>query len=137
MHSTLLLLLAPLALASPMGLNAQNRTQSCLSKSPAMVEWELEDFDYHASYIFSTPSHQNSWGYVSFTAFNPVHETRTRCSAQSSQLSDFFYGDVQYTCDNETPANLRDTIFTFNRPTGEVTMEQTWYCHDQAPEFPP
>ncbi|KAH6683567.1 hypothetical protein F5X68DRAFT_22816 [Plectosphaerella plurivora] len=136
MRSILFLLLAPLALASPVILEARNTTKSCMARSPGMTEWELEDFDFHASYIFSTPSHQNSWGNVTFTAFNSVHNTRTRCSAKSNRLNDFFYGEVEYACDTNGDANLGAAKFTFNRPSGEVTMEQTWYCHDN-PNFPP
>jgi hypothetical protein len=136
MRSTLFLLLAPLALASPIVLEARNTTKSCMARSPSMTEWQLEDFDFHASYVFSTPSHQNSWGYVSFTAVNPVHDTRTKCSAQSNRLNDFFYGDVEYACETDGDRNLGVAKFTFDRPSGEVTMEQTWYCHDQ-PAFPP
>jgi alternaria allergen 1 len=136
MRSTLFLLLAPLALASPIVLEARNTTKSCMVRSPGMTEWQLEDFDFHASYVFSTPSHQNSLGYVSFTAVNPVHDTRTKCSAQSNRLNDFFYGDVEYACETDGDRNLGAAKFTFDRPSGEVKMEQTWYCHDN-PAFPP
>lgn len=142
--SVLGLALAPLTLASPFYPRQQyNETnQTCFARTSAISEWQISDLDFHASYIFSTPAHQNSWGYVNFTLYNPVLETSTRCSASSNRLNDFFYGEVSYECEeggeNASYADkedLRDTSFTFSRPSGVVTVEQSWYCRDD-PQFP-
>ncbi|KAM0271638.1 hypothetical protein ACHAQH_009026 [Verticillium albo-atrum] len=140
MHASLIpLLLAPLALATPILPRADNQT--CFSTTSAVKSWELTSLDYHASYIFSTPSHQNSWGYVSFTLENAALGTKTKCEAASSRLNDFFYGDVDYECEapeGEAPEGeprLSETKFRFDRPGGEVTVEQSWYCFDE-PQFP-
>ncbi|EEY22312.1 conserved hypothetical protein [Verticillium alfalfae VaMs.102] len=140
MHASLLsLLLAPLALASPILSRADKQT--CFSTTSAVKSWELKSFDFHANYIFSTPSHQNSWGYVSFVLENAILGTKTKCEASSSSLNDFFYGDVDYQCEapeGDVPKDeprLSQTTFRFDRPGGEVQVAQSWYCFDD-PQFP-
>ncbi|AEO56633.1 hypothetical protein MYCTH_2078150 [Thermothelomyces thermophilus ATCC 42464] len=96
--------------------------------------WTAKAFDFHASYIFSTPSHQNSWGYVSFDLVNPADQTTTHCEASSNQLSDFFYGNFQYKC-NDTE-RLGKTTFDFNRPANLLRVNQTWRCDDKDPQWP-
>ncbi|KAH7324951.1 hypothetical protein B0I35DRAFT_476152 [Stachybotrys elegans] len=118
-------LLAGAALAAPTVSN-----DSCVAKSSRITDWTIEDFDFHASYIFTTPSHQNSWGYVNFTLKNEVVDYVAQCSAASNWLSDFYYGQVIYSC--EVPERAGQTTFTFNRPTGEVQVNQTWSCPDQG-----
>lgn len=138
MRPAQLLLFAPLAaLAAPLSpRQSENRTQSCAARSPTVSEWQLEDFDFHANYIFSTPSHQNSWGYVSFTLVNPVLGSSANCSGRSNRLSDFFYGEIEYECDNLEGALNGGSKFAFDRPSRDVKIEQTWECHDN-PQFPP
>ncbi|KAF9880110.1 hypothetical protein CkaCkLH20_02064 [Colletotrichum karsti] len=125
-----LLLLTP-ALAAPL---VARDEPSCGQKSGKVSEWTLTDFDFHASYIFSTPSHQNSWGYISFNVTNPVLDYAVSCGAASSRLNDFFYGEQVYQCkapDGESTA----TSFTFSRPDGAVTLNQSWTCNDD-PQYP-
>ncbi|RCI08991.1 hypothetical protein L249_4990 [Ophiocordyceps polyrhachis-furcata BCC 54312] len=129
--TTSLLLLLTTGSATPTG---QHKTPSCTSKSSSMREWTVSDFDYHASYTFSTPAHQIAGGFVNFTLSNPVLSYKLSCPATSSQLQDFFYGTMVYKC--ETAAGSGDdATFTFNRPTGELKINQTWSCPSEGSRF--
>lgn len=109
-------------------------TNGCPTCASAFTEWTITDLEYHASYIFSTPAHQNSWGYVSFNVTNPAVPYVVPCTAASSQLSDFFYGTMIYEC--PVPAGSGGALtFTYNRPTGELALNQTWICRDD-PQYP-
>ena len=139
MRPSFLLLLAPLAaLASPLLVTrqSQNRTQSCAARSPRVSQWQLEDFDFHAEYIHSTPAHQNSWGYVSFDLVNSVLGSRANCSGSSNRLSDFFYGEIEYECEYLEGHEATSSLFTFDRASGDVKIEQRWECNEN-PQFPP
>lgn len=133
-----LVALAPCVFASPVTLSTRDSSEGCTAASLGGFEWTVDDFDFHASYIFSTPAHQNSWGYVSFNLSNPaLPDAVTSCNAQSDQLSDFFYGTQWYDCtfdgyESRTPS----ATFTFNRPTGELYINQTWVCDDKDPQYP-
>lgn len=128
------LLLAGSALALPtITLSARDDDTSCMARGAKVTEWQVHDFDYHASYIFSTPSHQISQGYVNFTLENPAVDYRPVCSASSGQLSDFFYGTMTYQCD--VPINGDSASFTFSRPSGELKLEQTWQCAEEGGRF--
>ena len=151
-------LLLPLSSASPIAIRQETSTTippddhhpSCADTSFGHFSWALSSFDYHASFIFTTPAHQNSWGYVNFNLTNPAigSSVTTVCSASSNQLSDFFYGTVQYTCTNtgseeeeglkksDSSSVVGKTTFDFNRPTGELRFNQSWTCRDQDPRYP-
>ncbi|KAK3499434.1 uncharacterized protein B0T23DRAFT_17194 [Neurospora hispaniola] len=142
-------LLLPFSSASPIAARQDNTTTStpptnqtsCGATSFGNFSWALSAFDYHASYIYTNPAHQNSWGYVNFNLTNPAigPSVTTVCSASSNQLNDFFYGTVQYTCTN-TPAGVKSDVgktkFDFNRPTGELRFNQSWTCRDGDPNYP-
>lgn len=130
-----LVALLPLAAASPLGLRARDDNKGCQAASFGNFAWTIQDFDYHASYIFTTPAHQNSWGYVNFNLTNPALTYAVQCSGQSSQLSDFFYGSPSYPCTGPNGTKT-DTTFDFNRATGELRIQQTWTCSDQDPKYP-
>ncbi|KAI0126791.1 hypothetical protein BJ170DRAFT_684372 [Xylariales sp. AK1849] len=125
----------PLAAAAPFGLNTRDSNAGCQAASQGTFAWTVEDFDYHASYIFTTPAHQNSWGYVNFNLTNPALEYKASCSAASDQLSDFFYGTMPYTC-TEPDGSTTESTFDFSRPSGQLNINQTWVCSDQDPEYP-
>ncbi|KXX73715.1 hypothetical protein MMYC01_207260 [Madurella mycetomatis] len=112
------------------------RQAACTTTSFESFAWLARQFDFHASYVFRTPSHQNSWGYVSFDLFNPADQSTTHCQAQSNQLSEFFYGTVPYRCDDEGAGRSGRTSFDFDRATGRVRLNQTWTCTDQDPQWP-
>jgi hypothetical protein len=133
---TVLASILPLALAAPSGLTPRDDNPGCQDKSFNNFEWSVEDFDYHASYIFTTPAHQNSWGYASFNLTNPALTYKATCSASSNQLSDFFYGTVNYECTVPDPESPTGTTFSFNRPSGQLDLNQTWVCSDQDPQYP-
>lgn len=135
--SASLLALATLALGSPISLAPRDDSTGCSDLSLKGFEWQVDNFDFHASYIFSTPAHQNSWGYASFNLSNPaVPNVVASCSAASNQLQDFFFGTQIYKCivngtDGPAPAS-----FAFNRSTGELDINQTWTCRDADPKYP-
>lgn len=133
-----LLALVPLAFASPIHpVQQRDANASCTKSSFGNFSWTVESFDYHASYIFTTPAHQNSWGYVNFNLSNPALSYQAICSAASSQLSDFFYGNFWYTCtlpDGSPPGPK--AAFAFNRASGQLDFNQTWSCSDEDAQYP-
>ncbi|KAK3940999.1 hypothetical protein QBC46DRAFT_383828 [Diplogelasinospora grovesii] len=108
----------------------------CTSASLGSFEWSIQGFDFHASYIFTTPAHQNSWGYVNFNLTNPAVPYVASCSASSNQLNDFFYGTMPYKCTLPDGVKGGSTLFDFSRPSGELRVNQTWTCNDQDPQYP-
>lgn len=132
------LTIASYALGSP--ITSRGTSTGCSNTSFGGFEWTVDSFVYHASYIFTTPAHQNSWGYVDFNLTNPaVPDLLATCSARSDQLSDFFYGTFAYTCTlngelgEPGPAPAK---FTYSRPSGELEINQTWTCEDADPQYP-
>lgn len=105
----------------------------CTDKSTNLTEWTVGSFDFHASYTFTTPAHQNSWGYVNFTLINPAVSYTPICSAASNQLSDFFYGTVIYDC--TVPVTSDKATFTFSTPGSELRINQTWNCAGEGSRF--
>lgn len=111
---------------------------ACLATSIHDFSWSLS-LEYHAFWYFTTPSHQNSWGTVTFNLTNPAVGSQVRtargtihCQADSSRLSDFFYGDQWFPCLPSSPevaAVLPDTqfrFFTHNR----FDLNQIWVCNE-------
>lgn len=92
-------------------------------------QWVVENFDYHASYIFTTPAHQNSHGYVNFDLWNTVVQYTATCNATSDQLNDFFYGTIWYPCTLPSTAPPGAAVtFRFDRPTGLLEINGTVIC---------
>ncbi|KAI1477833.1 hypothetical protein F4774DRAFT_387847 [Daldinia eschscholtzii] len=127
--------LLPLVATAPVELNNRDSNPGCQDASFGDFKWTIENFDYHASYIFTTPAHQNSWGYVNFNLTNPALEYQAICSASSNQLSDFFYGTMPYTC-TVPEGYTTKTTFDFSRPSGKLNVNQTWTCSDTDPQYP-
>lgn len=129
--TTILLASTALALPNPSG----GKQPTCMAAGQKISDWKVENFDYHASYIFTTPAHQNSWGYVNFTLSNSAVKYKPVCSASSSQLSDFFYGTVNYDC--KIPAKYAgdEATFSFSRPSGDLRINQTWACPEEGGRF--
>ena len=97
-----------------------------LGSAAAAVQLTVHDFDFHASYIFTTPAHQNSWGYVNFNLTAEGAAYTTACSTTSNQLSDFFYGTVAYACTPEPDAPYgAGANFRFSRPSNKLDIEYT------------
>lgn len=134
MKSFFTLLLAGSAAAAPaLSLTSRDGDDSCMAKGAKLSEWTVHDFDFHASYTFTTPSHQNSWGYANFTLENSALDYRPICSASSSQLNDFFYGTMVYNCDS--PVDGDSASFNFSRPSGELSVTQSWSCVEEGGRF--
>lgn len=99
-------------------------------KSLSGLQWTVHGFDYHASYTFTTPAHQNSWGYVNFNISNSIVPYTASCSASSSQLSDFFYGTQEYTCTlvgSGAPTGAA-VKFKYSRPSGQLDITESVVC---------
>lgn len=126
------LFLAGSALAIPTN---TPRKESCLDVSQHLKLWKVAQFDYHSSEVFTTPAHQNSWGYVNFTLENPAVDYRPICSAASNQLSEFFFGTVIYDCKVEDDGAGGAATFTYSRPSGELRINQTWACTEEEALF--
>ncbi|KAK3345532.1 hypothetical protein B0H65DRAFT_208578 [Neurospora tetraspora] len=116
------LALAATATAAPANTTAK-ATESGLT-------WTVKDFDFHADYVFTTPAHQNSYGYVKFTLTSDKTGLVYGCSAQSSQIPDFFYEfNDAYPC--TAPQGAAEGIkaswasFKYNRPDGKLILEET------------
>ncbi|KAG5975973.1 hypothetical protein E4U55_007516 [Claviceps digitariae] len=127
------LLLAVSAVAAPANKAQPETHDSCTRQSGQTREWHVKDLDYHASYIFTTPAHQNSWGYIKFTLENPSQKFKSQCEGSSNQLSDFFYGNFVYNCTQ--PVSNSAATFTFSRPTGQLMVNQTWTCASEGSRF--
>ncbi|RWA06260.1 hypothetical protein EKO27_g8839 [Xylaria grammica] len=126
----------PLAAAAPYGLSQRNSTPGCTSISFGDFAWTIEDFVYHASYVFSTPAHQIASGDVAFNLTHPAFpEEKVSCTAYSTWLTDFFYGNINYDC-KVPEGSGSETSFSFSRPSGELNINQTWTCDDQDPQYP-
>ena len=128
------ILLAGAALAAPA--TPARRDESCVDQSLGVNLWTVEKFDFHASYIFTTPAHQNSWGYVNFTLANPAVDYKPICAGRSNQLQDFFYGTQIFDCEMpEGAPEGAEATFTYSRPSGALRVNQTWPCVDEGARF--
>lgn len=139
----ILLPLASIVSGSPHGLHkrADNNT-GCSDTSFGGFKWGISDFVFNSSIIFTTPAHQNSWGYVNFDVLNPAVSADDGagasfavCSAASNRLSQFFYGDQQYSCTSGS-VDRRSTTFDFNLSSGMLRLNESWVCSDVDPQFP-
>ncbi|KAK3191396.1 hypothetical protein K4F52_002607 [Lecanicillium sp. MT-2017a] len=126
-------LLAAAAAAAPA--TAPNNDHTCTKRSTQVTEWTIKDFDFHASYIFTTPAHQNSWGYVNFTLANPAVDYPLQCMSSSNWLQDFYYGMINYNCTLPDGTYSDAGTFNFSRPTNELNINQTWSCPDEGSVF--
>lgn len=138
--SASLLALVPYVLGTPSAVSLAQRSPSsgCTQRSLQGFEWNVDGFDFHSRYIFSTPAHQNSHGYVNFNLSNSaMPDVHLSCSAVSTQLQEFFYGSMWYQCTTDGKSyGPAPASFTFNRPMGELDINQTWKCDDQNPRYP-
>jgi len=129
------------AVAAPLSSNTavfrRDNNTGCFDTSFGNLVWGVEDFAYNASYLFTTPAHQNSWGYASFELSNSALTYKATCSASSSQLSDFFYGTQIYECKMPDPEGAgTTTTFSFDYPGRKLGVNQTWSCSDTEPDYP-
>ncbi|KAL8404769.1 hypothetical protein RB594_009588 [Gaeumannomyces avenae] len=91
--------------------------------------WEVRDFSYRAFWIFQNPAQQWARGELGFTLANPATGREAVCSATSSQLSDFFYGTVTYSCDVPDGEGRPPPTFRFNGyGLWRLQVNETWTC---------
>lgn len=139
---TAILSLGAVVKGFPSGVNKRaDDKPGCSDASFGDFHWEILNFVYNASYVYTTPAHQNSWGFVNFNLFNPAFaadgsaSSEAVCSASSSRINDFFYGDMQYTCSSNT-RETRKSTFDFDHGSGLLKVSESWVCVDVDPEFP-
>ncbi|CEJ80630.1 hypothetical protein VHEMI00803 [[Torrubiella] hemipterigena] len=113
---------------------ADANPDSCTAQSLRTSEWTLKDFDFHASYTFTTPAHQNSWGYVNFELANKNLDYNAKCSATSGWLDSFFYGLINYNC-TQPDGSLSQGSFNFSRGDNTLNINQTWPCKEEGSRF--
>lgn len=96
------------------------------TETTSALTWTVSDFDFHADYIFTTPAHQNSWGYVNFALSSDKTDLVYSCSTASSRLTDFFYGETEYQCSAPEGAPEGSAAsFKYNRTDGTLTLKET------------
>jgi len=138
MHRTLASLFGLVSAAAALpaaALMSRDANPGCQAASFGDFTWTVERFDFRASYVYTTPAHQNSWGYASFALANPALTYKGDCSASSNQLSDFFYGTVPYTC-VFPEGTTASGGFAYDRPSGLLNITQRWVCSDADPVYP-
>lgn len=119
----------------PEALAPRDNNAGCNNRSLDFF-WVVQDFQYNASYTFSTPAHQIDSGEVAFTLVNPALAYTAACTASSSQLQDYFYGNIIYTCTNGLPDRSAVTTFSYSATAQYLTFNQSWTCSDTTPEYP-
>ncbi|KAK3328082.1 hypothetical protein B0T19DRAFT_182729 [Cercophora scortea] len=138
----LLSLILTLTTASPLltRSNTNTTTEGCTAASFSDFTWAIQRFDFHARYIFSTPSHQTAHAYVDFNISNPgLDNTWAVASTCSGASESDFSGDTAYTCTSTAAATRADrvkTVFDFDRALGLLRFNQSWVCDDQDPVYP-
>ncbi|OCL10476.1 hypothetical protein AOQ84DRAFT_215440 [Glonium stellatum] len=92
----------------------------------------LHDINYSSYIIYSTPAHLAvAQGHIEFNLTNTDVPYTTHCSAYSSQVFNFFYGNIVYQCDAPTGEGVTaasSANFTFSEPDGVFNVNQTWSC---------
>jgi hypothetical protein len=128
-----LLLFGALASAAPTTTTSQiasrETTETCEKISFNQFSWAVKGFNYHSSVIYSFPSHRIANGYVDFNITNLALSHTLACSARSTQMSDFFYGNQWYKC---TDSAGNDAEFQFDKSSGRLDVQQKWTCTDSA-----
>ncbi|CCC05825.1 hypothetical protein SMACR_00041 [Sordaria macrospora] len=123
---------AALALAATVSAAPASTTVRA-TETTSEITWTVSDFDFHADYIFTTPAHQNSWGYVNFALSSDKTDLVYSCSTASNRLSDFFYGETDYQCTApEGAAEGSAASFRYNRTDGTLALKETVVSGDET-----
>lgn len=123
------LLLLPQTLSHPFPPPFNGSPGGSCNTSFSPWAWDLRDVYYHSSITFSTPSHQIDGGYISFSLTQPALTDQTfECSASSTQLQDFFYGNQWFGCGGDEVGQVGRAEFMFDRVTGKVVVRESWVC---------
>ncbi|CAK7568343.1 MAG: hypothetical protein SEPTF4163_006330 [Sporothrix epigloea] len=137
MRASLISLAAALvsAAAIPLDNIVRDENPGCTADSFGSFDWTVSAIVYNTSITFSTPAHQIPSGIVQFNLTNPALTYTAVCEAYSSQLTEFFYGNIVYSCTE--PANATtSTKFTFDAGTSLLRVNQTWTCSDEDAAYP-
>jgi len=89
------------------------------------LTWSINGFHYRSSVIYSFPSHRIASGTVDFNLTNPALPHALACSAYSTQMMDFFYGNMWFQC---TGPDDTEASFQFDKSSGRVDLQQKWSC---------
>ncbi|TAQ90958.1 hypothetical protein B7494_g710 [Chlorociboria aeruginascens] len=92
----------------------------------------LHNIAYSAEEIYTTPAHLAvSQGFMAFNLTSTAVAYSTNCSAVSDMIPSFYYGNIVYQCDPlPGPAPVIASNFTYDEPTGQFSVNQTWNCDD-------
>lgn len=112
--------------------DVEHRQARCTNAHPLLT---LHDITFSSSIIYSTPAHLAvAEGTVSFNLSNSAVPYKTHCSASSSQIYSFFYGNFVYNCDPPVGNGVKpgaSAVFTFSEPDGTFAVNQTYGCDDK------
>lgn len=134
MQTTLvsLLALSAGALARPSSAPSPPHEFTCKDANEGFA-WSMTLFKYSATEVFTTPAHQNVDGEVAFNISNPAlasGQSSSGCSGSSQQYPDYFYGNVVYDCVDPVSSFNTKTTFSFDAPSGLLSVNQSWICPD-------
>jgi hypothetical protein len=98
--------------------------------NPEITLWGIK---FTSTVIYSSPSHMAvATGTIDFTVENSLLSYTLSCQAYASRYPEIFYGEIPYEC--EAPADsLGGGTFTFSRPDGAITLNQTWVDEEYVP----
>ncbi|KAK0384701.1 hypothetical protein NLU13_7179 [Sarocladium strictum] len=130
--ATILLAGSALALPNPIG---SPQMPNCVAIGENFKGWTIEDFDFHSSMTYPTPSHLDGNGYLSFALANPGTEYRAQCVGSAHRPMDFFYSGDVWNCQIPGMPNGDHATFSFDRASGMLTIDQTWACPDSGAKF--
>ncbi|KAF2762344.1 hypothetical protein EJ05DRAFT_206464 [Pseudovirgaria hyperparasitica] len=96
--------------------------------------FDVKNFDYHDGTTFSTPAHQIPGGFVAFNLTSAADVVPRQCNAYSTQLSDFYYGTLNYTCTTTTADGevvQTGSLFTYDTPGETLVLVEPFECDGQ------
>lgn len=126
----------------PSDLATPNSVQGCSNISENSLEWTAKNFHLHSSLSLTAPSQVSKGAaWVDFNMSNPAVPYEMHCSAFSTQLDDFFYGDKLISCDGPnqdiTQSSHTNASFSFSKASGTLWLYQNWLCDDGSdPNLP-
>ncbi|KAK4455286.1 hypothetical protein QBC34DRAFT_315404, partial [Podospora aff. communis PSN243] len=100
-------------------------TAGLATATATTIQWKIPLFDFHESYTFTTPAHQNSWGFVDFNLTNNLVSYTASCKAQNNRMFNFYGETPAFACTPPDEAPLGAAAnFRFNRLTGQLDVEE-------------
>jgi hypothetical protein len=106
---------------------------SCDALSKTRLYMVLEQINYSAYWIYSTPAHLAvSQAAVSFSVENNLVGAPIKCSATNGVAFSFFDGNQAYKCDtSKLPSAMAASMsFTFSTSTSTFGITASWACND-------